>query len=159
MDLNFKLVFKTIIEQKIKNYKGIPLTWEDFYFEFLYHIPKYVEKFDFEMKVPFKSYLGLQCKYFTSNKCRMFNSNKFKVLNNYYSINEKESYLRVNDKDDIKIPLDISSLNEIEKLIFKDFFIEDLNLNTISKKINLSKYKIKKKINLIKLKLFEQIKN
>jgi DNA-directed RNA polymerase specialized sigma subunit len=111
------------------------------------------------MKVPFKSYLGLQCKYFTSNKCRMFNSNKFKVLNNYYSINEKESYLRVNDKDDIKIPLDISSLNEIEKLIFKDFFIEDLNLNTISKKINLSKYKIKKKINLIKLKLFEQIKN
>ena len=159
MDLNFKLVFKTIIEQKIRNYNGIPITWEDIYFEFLYLTPKYLEKFDANKNVPFKTFLGIQCKFFTSNKCRILTSNKHKVLNTYISIDDKESFLNLKENNEIEIPLNISSLSKLEKLIFQAFFVDELNLNLISEKLNLSKYKIRKKIDLIKLKLLEQVKN
>ena len=159
MNFNFKLIFKTIIQKRLRSYNGIPLTWEDIYFEFLYLTPMYLEKFDINKNVPFKTFLGMQCNFFTSNKCRTFSSNKYKVLNTYYSIDQKESFLNLTSQNQVEIPLNTSSLSKLEKSIFQAFFVDELDLDLIAEKLNLSKYKIRKKINLIKLKLLDQVKN
>ena len=159
IDFEFKLTIKTILDQTLIKYKGIPISWEDLYYEFLYEVPELVRVYDHTTNVPFKTFLGIKARYFSSNKCKSFITNKHKVLNQYVTIDEKISEARLNDSKPLEIPIDTSSLSKDELDIYYKYFLDGENVTNIAKNKKISKYKINKIIQSIKFKLLSQVKN
>ena len=158
-DNNLKNLLRKIINKSLSSYKGLPLTWEDIYYEFLYHIPEIIRVFKKETNVKFETYIGLRCKWFTLNKCKIFSSNKHKVLNQYINIESPNVYSKLKDPKKQTFQLDISSLSNMELQMYNDFFLDGLKVAKIMKKRKLSRYKVNNLITNVKLKLMTQIKN
>ncbi len=159
IDNEYKMVFKTIIDKMLRNYKGIPLEWEDIYYEFLYGTPKLLRNYDSSKKITLKTYLGIQCRFFASNQCRKFSNNKYKVLNNFIAYEKIPTENRLKDSVQPELSIDISNLSDEEILIYNDFFLDGDSVSKIHRTRGITKYKINKLIKSVKLKLLTQVKN
>ncbi|NQZ65776.1 MAG: hypothetical protein HRT99_00990 [Mycoplasmatales bacterium] len=158
-DNEYKLVFKTIIDKMLRNYNGVPLEWEDIYYEFLYNIPELLKKYDSTKKITLKTFLGIQCRFFASNQCRKFSGNKHKILNNFVPFEKISMENRLRDSIQPQISIDISSLSDEELIIYSDYFLGGETISQIHRNRGITKYKINKIIQSIKSKLLSQIKN
>lgn len=155
-----KLTFKTIIDKTIRNFVGVPLSWEDLYYEFLYTIPGLVKEYDSNSNITIKTWLGLRCKYFAYNKCRSWCTKNNKVMNGYVSYSDNDAIKnKLMDPRGVETFIDISSLSSLEFKIYTDHFLNEISITEISNEILLSKYKVRNIIEKIKHKLSIQVKN
>lgn len=159
VDNNFKISLRTIIQKILINYKGVPLSWEDIYYEFLYSVPEAIRTYDQNASITLKTYLGVKCRYFALNKCKTFSTNKHKVLNTYANFETLPNNIRLKDSKPFQIPIDTSMLNEEELLVYNHYFLDGETQSQIEREFGISRYKVNEAIKTIKLKLLVQIKN
>lgn len=155
INYKYKNYLKTICKDIVLKYFGLPINWEDIYYEFLYEVPRIISEYQENKNVPFEKYLGLKCRFFARNMCKKFTRQKYKVLNE--SISGDKIMLFVSDKSSDLQLLNYNSFSTIEIKIIEDFFINGNNITHISRNLKISSYKIKKKIDEIKQKLKKQL--
>lgn len=159
VDNNYKISLRTIIQKILINYKGLPLSWEDIYYQFLYTVPNAVKIYNPSVDITLKTFLGVKCKYFTLNKCKVFSSNKHKVLNTYANFDTLPQTIRLKDSKPFQTPIDTSMLTEQELLIYNHYFLDGESQSQIEREFGITRYKVKEIIKTVKLKLLVQIKN
>lgn len=155
INYKYKNYLKTICKDIVLKYFGLPINWEDIYYEFLYEVPRIISEYQSNKNVPFEKYLGIKCRFFARNMCKKFTRQKYKVLNE--SIAADKIMFLISDKNSSIELLDYNCFSPIEMQIIEDFFINGNNIAHISRNLKISSYKIKKKIDEIKQKLKKQL--
>lgn len=158
IDNEFKIVLRTVIQKIIRTHSGLPLDWEDIYYEFLYRTPSIARSYDDRSELPFKTYLGIQCRYFTYNSCKKYLSPNHQVMNRRVRL-ETKKYENIGDVDLTKGLIDTTCLTPEEEVVYNDFFIDHKSCFKICKTRGISRYRIKNMIERIRDKLSVQIKN
>ena len=156
LDSSYKELMRKVCKDAMSTFSGIPVTWEDAYNQFLFSAIKIVQNYDPELGVPFKTFLGLKCKYFTKNLCRKYCTNKYKVLNNCVSRTWED--MSFANKEDVFWEDDFE-LDKNEQLIYEVMIIDDHTIKETAQILNISEYKIRKIMKSIKTKVIEVWKN
>lgn len=158
IDNEFKIVLRTVIQKIIRTHSGLPLDWEDIYYEFLYKTPSIAKSYDVKSNLSFKTYLGIQCRYFTYNSCKKYLTPNHQVMNKRVRLETKQ-YENIGDNDFASSSINTSCLTAEEEIIYNDFFIDHKSCFKICKTRGISRYRIKNMIERIRDKLSVQIKN
>ena len=157
IDAEYKNFFKKIIRDVLYKYPGIPIEWEDIYYEFLYEIPEVTKGFDEEKGISLSTYYGLQLRYFTGNKCRHYSSNKYKTLNETSLIENDHNMLVCDSTTFVGTSFDLSSLSELEMKVYERNIMNYESLKSISEELNIKYRYVRKAFNSLKRKMLNQI--
>ncbi|WKX02650.1 hypothetical protein [Candidatus Mycoplasma mahonii] len=157
IDAKYKFLFRKVIRQNLSKFNGVPIDWEDVYYEFLYYVEEINAKYDSSKGVNEASYLALQAKYFTLNKCRFYSTNKFKILNQAISL--EDIYLPLSDVGvEIKEnQFDLSVLNNLEIFVYKNNILDGISIRKISKECGVSYAALRRARISLKNKMGKQI--
>lgn len=156
LDTIYKQLIRKICKDAMASFNGIPLTWEDIYNQFLFEAATIVKSFDPSKGIPFKTFLGKQCKFFVKNCCRSYCGHHYRVMNTYIS----KSWESINfaDKSDDHCCEDYN-FNQEEKEVFDNVIMAELSITDTSKEMNISTYRIRKILEGMKNKVIVKTKN
>ena len=157
LDAKYKKLFRRVIGDVIRKYPGIPVEWEDIYYDFLYTMPEVMKGFNPEKGISESTYYGLQLKFFASNKCRHYASNKFRSLNETTLI-ENDNSLMLSDSGSIAgSSFDLSSLTDWEMIVYERNILNYESLRSISDDTKIQYRYIRKAFASLKRKMLNQI--
>lgn len=156
LDTIYKQLIRKICRDAMASFNGIPLTWEDIYNQFLFEASTIVKSFDPSKGVPFKTFLGKQCRFFVKNCCRSYCGNHYKVMNNY--IAKGWESIDFADKN-CNFNCDEYHFNELEMEVYENYVLGELTLKDTCEEMHISKYKVRKIIEGMKNKVIVKTKN
>ena len=157
VDNNLSTTLRYVIKRVMYDYKGIPVEIDDIYYQFLYKTPDYIDKFNEESGVSFKTYLGIKCRFFSRNLCKEYSSKKHKVMNTYVGVDKVSEASLMQDSVIINIPMNIAKLSNDELEVYKHYFLEDNTIRWLVDNKKYSRRKIDRLIDNIKIKLLSQL--
>lgn len=164
IDQLFFKTLKTIIDQIMLKYPRVPLEWMDIYYSFLKITPALIFNFNPKLGLKFKTYIGIQCKFFTRTYVKHFITNKYKILNESFSLNPEFINFDLNDahyfNDEMfDFEIDRTAFTAKEFMIFNKRFLENKNCRQIEQETTLKYHQISKISQSIKSKIKNQFKN
>ena len=157
LDVEYKSLFKKIIKEVLYKYPAIPIEWEDIYYQFLYKMPEVIKGYDEEKGISKVTYYGLQLKYFTANKCRHYSGHKYRTLNETMLIDTDHSMLLKDSSISIGASFDLSSLTELEMIVYEQNILNYESLRSISDETKIQYRYVRKAFNSLKRKMLNQI--
>lgn len=156
IDSTYKELIRKICKDAMSPFKGIPITWEDAYNQFLFKAIDIVKTYNPDLGVAFKTFLGIKCKFFTKNMCRKYCTNGHKILNNCISQSWEDLNFSCSESinwfDDFKF-------DEKEQLVYEVLILDEKSIRETARTLNISEYKIRKILKSIKTKVIEVWKN
>lgn len=160
MNRDYHNYLKTIIKNALSRYSWVPETEDDIYWLFMFEVPALIKEFQGQEEKEFIKFIGSRCKFFALNHCKTMQTHHYVILNNSISLddtilsNQMEEELVLHDsiEEEIKT-IDVTSLDETELVIYRMFFLEQMQMKDIAKIINISRYKLKLVIDEIRKKL------
>lgn len=161
IDYIFSPMLRHIIKKVIDQYPKLPVQWEDIYYRFMLVIPKVIFQYNIKLGIKFKTYLGLQCKFYTRTAVKHFMTSQYRVLNESYSFEHTfESATlkdRANDDDyDENWSIDTSNFTFQEFLIYSKRYLENKKICQIEAETNLNYYEISNLSKKVKTKIKKQ---
>lgn len=138
IDYQYKKLLIYICKQELQLFPGVPLTYEDLYYEFLSEVHEHVNNFDQSKDFDFKNYITLKCKYSCKKKLRKYWTNDFIVMNSYVEWND--DIAAVNDVTINEEKFNLSLLTKEELEFFQLRFVKGLQIGQTCKKLNISRY-------------------
>ncbi len=162
IDYIFSQTLRHIIKKVIDQYKKIPLQWEDIYYNFLLAMPKIIFSYDEQIGIKFKTYLGLQCKFYARTYVKHYVTNQYRILNESYSFDQifenavLNDCIDQNDNDDQTWLIDTSSFTFEEFLIYNKRYLENKKIKQIEQETNWNYYEINNLSKKIKRKIKKQ---
>ena len=164
LNCEYRQLISFICKDAMRTFRGIPITWEDVYFEFLNEAIQLVKTFDVNAGVPFKTFIGMKCKFFVKNKCRKYTTRKHAIMNNRIDFDKicmmkpTDEHLSFCDEQEIK-EIDLRLLNNREMMVYQLFAVDGNSIKKTSELMNISTYRVRKKIETIVAKTQLKIKN
>ena len=161
IDKEYKNLLRKICYQTLKNFRGLPLVWEDLYNNFLIMVPELVVLYETsENTIDFSTFLSIKCKNISYNYCRGYNTNSHKIMNRSIFVENEKHFTSLSDSvkvEDKKVDLGI--FNKKEFTFYQMYFLDGKKKRVISKKMKLSMYLVEKLKREIESKILLHIKN
>ena len=120
-------------------------------------MPEVMKGYDEEKGISEATYYGLQLKYYTANKCRHYSGNKYKYLNETTVIETDHSMLLNDSSVSIGTSFDLSSLTEVEIIVYERNILNYESLRSISVETKIQYRYVRKAFNSLKRKMLNQI--
>lgn len=158
----------TIVAHKVakRNY-NLPIDANDLKSEFYIMIPKIMRKYNENINSStLHLYISYQAFYYMMNIARSFRTKNNNLMNSFVSFNEIEKFTKVDNYYDgnlvnydkpAEYKIDISSLTQLEKIVYNTYFLDNLSLKETSEKTHLSKWCIVNTISRVRKKLKHRI--
>ncbi len=163
IDQAFFKTLKIIIDKVLDKYKKVPIQWEDIYYSFLFIVPSIIFQYDEKVGLTFKTYLGIQCKFYTRTYIKHFITNRYRILNESHSYDQNFISATLMDDNheqetvDTNFVIDSSAFTLQEFLIFNKRYLAGKKIQEIEQETNWNYYKINTLSKNIKSKIKKQI--
>lgn len=163
IDQTFFKTLKIIIDKVAEKYPSVPIQWEDIYYSFLFTVPSVIFHYDSSIGLTFKTYLGLQCKFYARTYIKHFITNRYRVLNDSYSYDQNYISATLMDNnhhedEEVGFVIDSSAFTLQEFLIFNKRFLDGQKIKQIEQETKWNYYKINTLSKNVKAKIKKQIK-
>ena len=149
IDRKYGILINSIAKKVKYKYPNIPLDASDLVNEFMICSPELIRRYDPDKTTSkFHTFVGYQAFYQMSNVSRKYISKNHNIMNNSKSLNEMESRTvcenSLYDSSENKKPkrLYISKLSNLEKKVFKKYFIEELSIKETANVLLMKESKI-----------------